>query len=264
MDKRAPGIEPKTAVDAILDTCSPYYVGNFPLTIRQFDAKSDPISWLMVYIAIAGHTNKRTGKAYPGRDRIAELVGISPRQVTRITHLLEERGLIKITRMPAKNGKGFQNVYRVIHDPTLTDADIKSIHSPDVSDIQRVSNKPGSSVTHSMSHGNQAVTSTPKNGKPVSDIQGVTLTSLTSSTSHELLEHKNIQDTSIKTAEQAISLWLAYAWKHGQHQPIADDDDLATAHKLVASSITADQLEHAIIQDPEADSLQPVVRHLIP
>lgn len=275
--KRAPAVAIKHERDALIAESSPYFIGNAHAVLSKFKCETrdaagkiirgDPITLLMVYVAYANHVNGDTGEAFPSYGRLSTILGISTKTIGRALHELCDRGLLKIDRrMRTKSGKGYINVVRVVHAPGLTTNDERSIASYPQRPMRHLG-VPSRNGHHDVSHAGQSVGinghDPAKRQAPVSDNQNVQLRNGQPACPRELSLTKTIQDTSLKTAEQAISLWLTYAWKHGQHQPIADDDDLATAHNLVARSITAEQLEHAIIQDPEADSLNPVVRHLL-
>lgn len=249
--KRAPAMAIKDGHDGALSTLSKRLAcGSAPFLDKTLN-RTD----LAVYALFAAHTDP-AGFTFVGQERIALLLQCSQQLVSKSYSKLVKRGYIKRSRKPAANGHA-QNVTRILIDSSVTDADARSISNAPQHNHYRqkvvIGQSPliGHLSTRTTLHRNTITTRINGHQLPLPD----------GSRKGELIKplaHK------LESAEQAISLWLTYAWKHGKHQPIADDDDLATAHKLVAGSITSEELERAIIQDPEADSLKPVVRHLLP
>lgn len=75
--------------------------------------------------AIARHINRETGTAFPGRDRIAELVGCHPDNVKKYCRALEKLGELEtdIQGGPGESKRDKPNLYRI---PFLT----KGVDSP--------------------------------------------------------------------------------------------------------------------------------------
>lgn len=65
--------------------------------------------------AIARHINRETGTAFPGRDRIAELVGCHPDNVRKYCRELERLGELEtdIQGGPGKSKRDKPNLYRI-------------------------------------------------------------------------------------------------------------------------------------------------------
>jgi DNA-binding transcriptional ArsR family regulator len=75
---------------------------------------------LRTYIALLRFESYTDRTMYPGQDRLAELVGLSDRQVRKYLHALEDAGLITITRQGYFKGhENMPNLYR--HVPLTRD-----------------------------------------------------------------------------------------------------------------------------------------------
>jgi hypothetical protein len=244
--------EPRDAIPL-----SPYFVGNNRAVIAKITG-DDPVNLLRVYLAILGHVNKKTGLAYPSQERLAELLACSTKTVSRMAHELQRRGMIVITHRPIAGTNKYQNIYRPIYDTEgLDEADVRSIASLTGHNTVRLENPPPIRQlgVHNGHHHPKLEISNRTPSCPVAN--------RTASVSDELLNIKDLPDK-LETAEAVIHCWLMCAWKHGKEEHTANEDDLATAHALVAKGITANQLEHAILPMTECPRLAPVVRDLLP
>lgn len=210
---------------------------------------------LAVYVMFASHANP-AGFTYVGQDRIATLLACSQQLVSKSVARLIKHGYFKRTTKPGRNGHR-QNVIRILLDPSISDADARSIASAPQHNHYRQKVV----ISQSLLSEQLSTRTTPQCNTITTRINGSQSLPPESSQNCELI--KPSHNTSIETAEQIIELWIAYAWKHGQHEPIADEDDLAIAHELVSRHVTAQQLEHAILPDPESAHLKPLVRDLL-
>ena len=71
----------------------------------QLEKKSDAI---VVYCFLRRRRNNQTGQCYPSLRDIAEHVGMSERQVTRVLHILESKNMIRVSRL-----RGHSNHYEI-------------------------------------------------------------------------------------------------------------------------------------------------------
>ncbi|MBG6237395.1 hypothetical protein IWX78_000338 [Mycetocola sp. CAN_C7] len=78
--------------------------------IRDYDFDANE---LLVYLALLNHRDHTTGTAYPSISTIAKESRTSPRTVRRTLPMLEQRGIIKVTRRPLGNGNNDRNLYSV-------------------------------------------------------------------------------------------------------------------------------------------------------
>lgn len=79
------------------------------------------IAAFAVYVAMARHADANR-QCHPGRERIADMLGISVATVKRSIKVLADAGLVTVQRVSNGRGKGVFNVYtltlhRVTHDP---------------------------------------------------------------------------------------------------------------------------------------------------
>jgi DNA-binding MarR family transcriptional regulator len=253
--KRAPAVALKTDRDAALSTLAQKTAcGTAPFLDRALN-RTD----LAVYVMFASHANP-AGMTYVGQDRVATLLACSQQLVSKSVKRLLDRGYIKRTTKPGRNGHR-QNVIRIVLDPAISEADARSIanapqHNHHHKGVVIRTHNPQEVVINELSTSH----TTPQRNTITTRINGHQSLPPDGSQNCELIKPSHNE---LKSADEAIALWIAYAWKHGQNKPIANDDDLAIAHELVTRHITAAQLETAILPDPESARLKPLVRDLL-
>lgn len=248
--KRAPAVAIKDGHDGALATLSKRLAcGSAPFLDKALN-RTD----LAVYALFAAHADL-AGFTFVGQERIALLLHCSQQLVSKSYGKLVKRGYIKKSKKPAANGHA-QNVTRILIDSTITDADARSISNAP----QHKHYRQKVVIGQSPLSAHLSTSTTLQRNTITTRINGHQLPPPEGSAKGELIKPLTHQ---LETAEQTIELWRAYAWKHGQHEPIANEEDLAIAHELVARHITAQQLETAVLPDPEAAHLRPLVRHLL-
>jgi hypothetical protein len=71
-----------------------------------------PGAFRLAYIISTKFLNRKTGDAWPGLDRLAEILGVNEKTVRRLTRELVDAGIM----IKKRGGKGKPNRYRMIHD----------------------------------------------------------------------------------------------------------------------------------------------------
>jgi hypothetical protein len=95
---------------------------SYQLIERLFDADDPPWrnqSEFAMLLALAYYTNSKQGFAWPSRARLAKLLRMKPRSVTRLLRELERRGLVET--IPGRGKR--QSLYRLVFhrgDPSVT------------------------------------------------------------------------------------------------------------------------------------------------
>lgn len=258
--KRAPAVAIKSVVDVFNERQARAVIPTRALTHPTISKDARALQILGIICAHA----KPSGHTEVGQHRIAELAGVVQQTVSYTLKKLVAAGLIEIPhKRPTGRPDSYPlNVMRVIYAPGIDSNAAQSISSNPTNTNPRVSAMHTKLTIGARRIGNKTIPIPDRiNGSHSTNLDALTSTNPTIGQNCELL--KPSHQLVIESPEQAIRLWIAYAWKHGQHEPIANEDDLAIAHCLVDRHITAQQLETAVLPDPEAAHLRPLVRHLL-
>lgn len=81
--------------------------------MKVFKLKGLTTTEKLVYLALLGHANEKTGTAYPSNKTLANYASCCERQITRVTTRLVECGLLTKTARFNEQGEQIGNLYEV-------------------------------------------------------------------------------------------------------------------------------------------------------